>query len=994
MSWLAGSIIAKLVLDSTGFQAGLKAVDSATDKFQKKLGTASDALGNFATKSDRIGRSLSIGVTAPIMAIGGACLKTAMNAIESENLFEVSMGGMAKAARAWSEDLNKRLGLNDYEIRKVIGTFNVMFSSMGVGKEASFDMAKGLSQLTYDMASFYNLKPEEAFQKLQAGISGEIEPLKRLGIVVNETMVQQYAMTQGWIKQGQELTEQQKIMARYNLIIDQTKMAQGDLARTMDSPTNQLRILKGEINKAAIELGMSLIPAFKDVLGYVKQGVEWWKNLSAEKKEFIIKAAGVAAILGPVALLLGRVASMAKLAVLGAKGLVGGFADLGKPLASVKDGLGKLPGIAAAAFVGWQIGKAIGDITGLNTVIEGAATKLINLLGIAKETDVQWQTGHAAAHAKQVEAIGAASDLAGTKVGTFKAAIEVLEAQYKKTGDLGSQTLNDMVKAHLEAGNQAKTHADKVGETASAYGKVKPEAAGAAGSIKDAAKAQEEFNKFLEEAGVKAAGTNPEIEKYVKYGKNLDQMLKDGKISSEDYWKGMTKADEALDSFGLHLVNHLPPARDFKDLIKDFKAPIADAVYGFDNWTDAVQYIHDKFKIATPEIWNAIYALKQMQFMAMGIKLPDIDFTDLENKTKTTVEKVDGMFDGLYNDIARGFGDTFSKFVETWSVDKLMKMDIDFKAFFKDLWGNIKESFFTMVGEMATKWVKSFIEEALVKKTAEAATSVGTSMTTVASSVSSIGTVIASVATAIATVITTLASAVATGIVALATGIASAIVILATAIATAATVLAAAAPALLIVGGIALAIFAGFKAIESLFGGGGGKQSDVTYWLKLIHGNIQEIHDFLLGAMPDYMNSLVSDAIYSKAKLEDISRGIWDSKDFLGPMLAALQSIDSQMSKLKGAQHGMVSTQTQLVTVHGTPSAPEYILPSSDLRTVMEGAAAGGRAGTMIFNANFQIQAIDEVGVRDAVRKKIGPELVAWIKTNIGKKDMTEALGV
>lgn len=970
MSWLAGSIIAKLILDSAGFQAGLKAVDSATEKFQKKLGTASDSLGKFASGADRVGKQLSLGVTAPIVAIGGACLKTAMDAVESENLFEVSMGGMAKAARDWSVELNKNLGLNDYEIRKVIGTFNVMFSSMGVGKQASFDMAKGLSQLTYDMASFYNLKPEEAFQKLQAGISGEIEPLKRLGIIVNETMVTQYAMTQGWIKQGQELSEQQKIMARYNLIMEQTKTAQGDLARTMDSPTNQLRILKGEINKAAIELGMSLIPAFKSVLGYVKDAVTWWKNLSDSKKEFIIKAAGVAALLGPIALLLGRLASMAKLAVDATKGLVKGFSGLSQPIDSVKSGLGKLPALGAAAFVGWEIGKAIGDITGLNTVIEGAATKLINLLGIAKGMNVEWQAGHAAAHAKQVEAIGAASEIAGTKVGSFKAAIEVLEAQYKKTGDLGSQTLNDMVKAHMEAGSQAKTHADKAGEVATAYGKIKPPADAAGQSIKEAAKAQEEFNKFLAEAGVDAAATNSEIEKYIGYGKNLDKMLKDGKISTEDYWKGMAKADEELDKFGQHLITHLPPARDFKDLIKDFKAPIADAVYGFENWTDAVQYIYDKFKIATPEIWNAIYALKQMQFMAMGIKLPDIDFTDLENKTKTTVSKVDGLFDGLYNDIARGFGDTFKTFVETWSVDKLLKMDIDFKAFFKDLWGNIKESFFTMVGEMATRWVKSFIEESLMKKTAEAATSVGSSMASVGTAVSSIGSMIAGIAT----------------------GIASAIVTLATAIATAATTLAAAAPALLVVGGIALAIFAGFKAIESLFGGGGGKQTDVTYWLKLIHINIQELHDWVINLPNAYFNTWHNFFFNTEWATRETVTVLYAIKDFLGPMLGALQSIDSQMSKLKGAQHGMVSTATQLVTVHGTPAEPEIILPSSDLKTIMEGA--GGAKGTMIFNANFQINAIDEIGVREAVRKKIGPEIVAWIKTNIGKKEMTEALGV
>ncbi len=111
-------------------------------------------------------------------------LDMAMDAVESENLFEESMGGMADSAREWSKQLRKDLGLNEYEVRKNVATFNVMFDSMGISEDAAYDMATGMSQLAYDMASFYNLPTEEAFQKLQAGITGEAEPLKRLGILV------------------------------------------------------------------------------------------------------------------------------------------------------------------------------------------------------------------------------------------------------------------------------------------------------------------------------------------------------------------------------------------------------------------------------------------------------------------------------------------------------------------------------------------------------------------------------------------------------------------------------------------------------------------------------------------------------------------------------------------------------------------------------------------------------------------------------------------
>ena len=108
--------------------------------------------------------------------------KAAIEATESENLFEVSMGKMAQSARKWSNETARALGLNAYEIRKNVGILNTMLNSMGLSESKAYKFSKALTKLTYDLASFYNLNTEDAFQKIQAAISGESEPLKRLGI--------------------------------------------------------------------------------------------------------------------------------------------------------------------------------------------------------------------------------------------------------------------------------------------------------------------------------------------------------------------------------------------------------------------------------------------------------------------------------------------------------------------------------------------------------------------------------------------------------------------------------------------------------------------------------------------------------------------------------------------------------------------------------------------------------------------------------------------
>lgn len=205
-------------------------------------------------------------------AVSAAAGKLAMDAEESENLFEVSMGNMAKATRQWSEEMGRALGVNSYEVRRFVSTFNVMLNSMGLGIEDAAAMSKAMTQLTYDMASFYNLKPELAFLKLQSGISGEIEPLKRLGILVNENTIKTYALTKGIIKEKEQLTEVQKVQARFAVIMQQTNKAQGDLARTAGSATNVLRSLRSTLADVAIAYGTELLPVITDV---AKQMRDW-----------------------------------------------------------------------------------------------------------------------------------------------------------------------------------------------------------------------------------------------------------------------------------------------------------------------------------------------------------------------------------------------------------------------------------------------------------------------------------------------------------------------------------------------------------------------------------------------------------------------------------------------------------------------------------------------------------------------------------------------
>lgn len=353
--------------------------------FEQGLKKAERDLNRFGNRLSSLGQRLTTGLSIPLALVSGAAIKLGMDAVESESLFSVSMGKMADSAREWSEELRKNLGLNAYELRKNVGILYTMFNSMKMGEQASYDMAKGLTQLAHDMASFYNINPEEAFQKLQAGITGEVEPLKRLGIIVNETAIKQWALTNGMIKQGETMTEQQKIFARYNVIMEATSKAQGDLARTMDSPTNKLRALKEEIQNTATDLGVALLPAvsrllqsLKPMVELVSKLVEKFSKLPEPIRNVVAGFAGLLIMLGPIIMLVGKF--LTTLAT-----IPGAITAIGSGIPLLTGSLG----ILAKAFAPFLIGGAI--IAGLVAIV-GWLSKIREEARLAA-TDIKSVTG-------------------------------------------------------------------------------------------------------------------------------------------------------------------------------------------------------------------------------------------------------------------------------------------------------------------------------------------------------------------------------------------------------------------------------------------------------------------------------------------------------------------------------------------------------------------------------------------------------------------------
>lgn len=241
--------------NATAFQAQLDAV--------KKQMVSMGAISN--KTSGKLGAGLKstalryIGLGA---AITGAfkAMKAASSYIEDENLFAVSMRNAADSTRAWSDQVERSVGVSGAWLRKYTGIMTNMSASMGLSHKEASKLGKNVALLSQDLASFYNISPEAAFEKMQSAMAGMPRPLQELGIMVRDQELEQTALAMGIRKTNGEFTSAQKALLTYETVIRSTKNAQGDLARTLNTPANQMRMLATNARNLGVAIGTMFQP--------------------------------------------------------------------------------------------------------------------------------------------------------------------------------------------------------------------------------------------------------------------------------------------------------------------------------------------------------------------------------------------------------------------------------------------------------------------------------------------------------------------------------------------------------------------------------------------------------------------------------------------------------------------------------------------------------------------------------------------------------------
>ncbi len=243
--------------------SNLQRTISATNRLTEENNKAANSYMNFYAKA-----KMAIATVKNAAHVLASWITQSNQYIEDVNLFTVSMGEYTEQAQKYADAVSEAVGIDPGEFMRNQGVFNTIIKGFGVATGRAYTMSQNLTQLGYDIASFYNISFENAMQKLQSGISGELEPLRRLGYDLSVARLQQEAYTLGIEKKVSAMTQAEKSELRYYAIMTQVTDAQGDMARTINAPANQLRVLQAQVTQCARALGNVFLPVLSAILPY------------------------------------------------------------------------------------------------------------------------------------------------------------------------------------------------------------------------------------------------------------------------------------------------------------------------------------------------------------------------------------------------------------------------------------------------------------------------------------------------------------------------------------------------------------------------------------------------------------------------------------------------------------------------------------------------------------------------------------------------------
>lgn len=385
------------------------------------LGAQMEATGNkikaVSEKMRQVGATMTTYVTLPLAALGTAAVKAASDYEENLNKVDVAFGKNADSVKEWAKTATEAFGLSESHALEATALFGDMGTSMGLSTKEAAKMSISLAGLAGDLASFKNISQDQAFKALESVFTGETESLKKLGVVMTQTNLEEFASRQN--KVYKELSESEKVMLRYEYVMSKTKNAQGDYARTADGTANSIKTFKEEVNNLMVAIGQHLLPVITPIISKLTDMVKAFSKLDPAVQKGIVQAGLAIAVLGP---------------------LITAIANVG---------------LAVGTLVGWG-GKLVGFFTGTK-VAAAATTTAVSGAGAAMTKAATASTAAGSAMASGAAAGTSAVTIMGSSIAAVAAAGTAAVAAWGVAGYQIATHWNELKDTFNVVGNYLKS---------------------------------------------------------------------------------------------------------------------------------------------------------------------------------------------------------------------------------------------------------------------------------------------------------------------------------------------------------------------------------------------------------------------------------------------------------------------------------------------------------------------------------------------------------
>jgi phage-related protein len=352
--------------------------------FRSTLNSAGSALKEAGKSMRDVGAGITAGVTLPIAGAIAASVKLASDMEENVNKVNVAFKDNATEIQDWSKGTLKSFGIAQLTALEMASLFGDMGTAMGQSTGEASKMSSSLVGLAGDLASFKNIGIEQAQDALKGIFTGEGESLKSLGVIMQDSTLEAYALASGQQKAYKEMTQAEKVALRYAFVMNATKNAQGDFARTSGGAANQMRIFQESLKEIGVSFGNILLPAFTEIITYVNGLIQKFGGLGLETQKMILIVAGVAAAIGPLLIVFGMMISAVGTIMTAVSGMAGALAFLTGPIGLV---ILALVGLTAGIVYLYNTNEEFrNQVTQVWTTIQDVLLAVLDTIKIGLET--------------------------------------------------------------------------------------------------------------------------------------------------------------------------------------------------------------------------------------------------------------------------------------------------------------------------------------------------------------------------------------------------------------------------------------------------------------------------------------------------------------------------------------------------------------------------------------------------------------------------------